>query len=332
MDVVIDTNALRGAGLDSPAVKALAEYLRRTRSKLIIPAVVREELLAQRREGILKAVRSLESAAQDLAKLVPGHQVTTSPVDESVQLSAFDKQLQGLADRVEFIENKPEDLPELVRRLTGRLPPASPGGEEARDVLIWFVVKRLVQAGKVALITGDKTFYHGDKLNPKLVAELPQREASIETARSIDDFLKQHHARSSFIDSKWVEKCIDDSNFFSALSAFLDEAHTVFLRDIEKLGEPTGYFSLIQIVQHEIEEFFVSDVQADELYVSAIIWAELEVESEYYESAYGEYVYRRGGVPAARPVLIHPCVQIHVQIAVKSGNPTMIVINEIERV
>jgi hypothetical protein len=35
-------------------------------------------------------------------------------------------------------------------------------------------------------------------------------------------------------------------------------------------------------VQHKVEEFFVSDVASDELYVSATVWAELEVEVEYY--------------------------------------------------
>jgi hypothetical protein len=103
---------------------------------------------------------------------------------------------------------------------------------------------------------------------------------------------------------------------------------------------------LIQIVQHEVKDFFVSDVNPEELYVSAVVWAELEVEIEYYASRrierdwhrYDPEEHRRGFLDsldtlreerrAAYVECVYPCVEIHLQLEValrtrEIGNATI---------
>lgn len=241
MDVITDTNSLRSAGLDSPSIKTLAEYLRRTRSTLVVPAVVREELVARQRTQLQRALHALGSAAKNLKTLVPGVTLGMPVVDEKVVVAALQEKLTNLADTVEFVENIPDDLPEMVRRLAGRIPPASSEGEEARDVLLWLLTKRLCATHKVALVTGDKTFYQGDVVHPKLAAELAGGEGSLEVFRKVDDFLRTHYTRTSFVTEKWIEGQIDGDDFSIALDSFLDKRPDV-LGDENELprGLPRG--------------------------------------------------------------------------------------------
>ena len=58
MDVFLDANAIVSAGLETPALRALRGYLDRTRSRLILPAVVLEELLARKRREAEKMRRT----------------------------------------------------------------------------------------------------------------------------------------------------------------------------------------------------------------------------------------------------------------------------------
>lgn len=332
MNVITDTNALRGAGLDSPGIKALAEYLRRTRSALIVPTVVRAELLSHRKRQLERAIRSVDSAANNLKKLVPDLHLETPEVDVTAVVEALKEKLANLADTVEFVENIPEDLTEMVRRLAGRIPPASPKGEEARDVLIWLITKRLCKTQNVALLTGDKTFYQGDVLHPELTAEVKDAEGSLEIFRNVDDFLRVHHARTSFVTEKWVALQIDSDDFSNALDSFLDKNPYVLGGDIEELGEPSGYSRVIQVVQHEIEDFFVSDLNKDVLYISAAVWAELELEVEYYRRREGpKYEHFDEDDSAYVVECIYPCITMQVQFEVSGGTIKRILVSSLER-
>jgi hypothetical protein len=332
MNVITDTNSLRGAGLDSPAIRALAEYLRRTRSVLVLPAVVREELLSQRLRQLQRAVRAVDSAVKDLKMLVPGLTVEVPVVDETTVVEALREKLTKLADVVEFVENIPHDLPEMVRRLAGRIAPASPEGEEARDVLLWLTTKRLCKTQKVALLTGDKTFYQGDVLHPELAAEITGMEGSLEVFRKVDDFLRVHHVRTSFVTEKWIEGQINREEFVTALDSFLDKRPDILGGEVEELGEPSGYSRVIQVVQHKIEDFFVSDLDSDVLYVSATVWAELELEVEYYRRHKNRH-YEFLGEDDTSSIIeyIYPCVTMQIQFEVSGETVKRVLVSSLER-
>ena len=332
MDVITDTNSLRGAGLDSPAIKALAEYLRRTRSKLVVSAVVREELIAQRRTQLQRSLHALDSAVRDLKKLVPGVILEVPIVDERVVVVALQEKLANLADAVEFVENIPDDLPEMVRRLVGRIPPASPEGEEARDVLLWLLTKRLCTFQKVAFVSGDKTFYQGDVLHPALAAEVASAEGSLEVFRKVDDFLRTHYTRTSFVTEKWIDTQMDSDGLLMALDSFLDKRPDILEGEIEELGEPSGYSRVIHVVQHKIEDFFVSDLDSDLLYVSATVWAELELEVEYYKRHKdSDYEYFGDDDRLSVIKCVYPCVMMQAQLEVSGATVKRVLVSSVER-
>ncbi|MBI3781346.1 MAG: DUF4935 domain-containing protein [candidate division NC10 bacterium] len=315
MDVLLDTNAVRASGIDGVAFRALSTYLRRTRSRLLIPSVVLEELCAQRRMLIQTLERDLKTVHKDLRRLFPEATAKPPALDASAALTVYREQLVKSADQVEILENVPDHLAELVRRLAGRIPPASPSGEEARDVLLWLTLLPVARAGRVAFISGDqKAFFRAGKLRPELLSDLGAFESNVEVFHGLDEFLRVHHARSSFIDTTWVKEQIETKQVSQGVEDFLDERSDFFERQIEENGESTGYVSLIQLVQHEVEDYFVSDVAPNELYVSVTVWAELEVEVEYYARTEGTHF--REEKLTSFCECIYPCVRMQLQLQV----------------
>jgi rRNA-processing protein FCF1 len=333
VDVLIDTNAIQAIGLDGTAVKALRSYLSLTKARLFVPSVVLEELCANRQRELQKLQRDLAALHKDLRRLVPATAHAQPAFDSSAAVAEYRNRILNLADNVEVVSNHPDDLGELVRRLTNRVPPASPMGEEARDVLIWLAVLFVARNNRVALITGDKkAFMKDEQLRPELIADLGDTPSRVSVFRSIDDFLRTHHARSSFIDIEWVEARIADPAVEQAVSGFVSEDARLFEWEIKdkvgEKGEPTGYLSLNKIIQHGVKDFFVSDLAPDELYVSVTVWAELEVEFEYAIAPDTEA--RTRTLREYTTDYIYPSVEIDVELEVQNQEITDIHIGSME--
>ena len=261
--------------------------------------------------------------------MFPGENTAPPALDESSALTAYREQLVKSGGQVEILENMPDDLTELVRRLAGRIPPASPNGEEARDVLLWLTVLPIARARRVVFISGDKkAFFRAGKLRPELLSDLGAFESNVEAFSGIDEFLRVHHARSSFIDMTWLREQMEMKQVTQAVEDVLEKRPYFLEWQIEELGEPTGYISLLQLIQYEIEDFFVSDVAQNVLYVSVIVWAELEVEVEYDPRTKGTYF--GDEETTATCDCIYPCVRMYLQLEVVGEGIGTATVSEID--
>jgi hypothetical protein len=338
MDVLLDTNAFLASGIDSAAFKALTSYLKKTRSTLLIPLVVIEELCAHRRTALEKLKRDLQTAYKDLDRLLPDIMAEPPALDSDLALRVYRKELMTSAEKVKIIKNLPADLTELVRRLTGRIRPSSSRGEEARDVLIWLAVLRIARAGHVAFITADeKAFFHSGEFHPELRSELGACQDNLKVFLKIDEFLRTHYTRSSFIDEAWVSGRIETEQFIQALDDFIHErlddyserSDYIFGRYFSRKGVPANWsMSLLQVIRYNVEDFFVSDLAPDKLYVSVRVRAELEVEVEYLVEHYErtEEDYFKQEKFRVRPQKLRPfteyvyplvIIQVHFEVAGK---------------
>jgi hypothetical protein len=329
MDVLVDTNAVQRNDIDSAAFRSFLAYLRTTRSRFLLPSVVLEELCANRRRRLEKLEHDLDVAYTELRRLYPGTDAAPPALDKDAAVAAYRDQLLTCAERVEVLENDPRDLEEMVRRLVHRIPPASANGEEARDVLIWLALLPAARMGHVAFVSGDhKAFFSGETLRHELLTDLGSCTGNLEAFQDLDQFLRRHHSRSSFIDRDWVKSQIDSQQVQEAVEAFIEQHDNVFDWYVQKKGEPTGYVSLIQLVQHELEDYFVSDVAPDELYVSVTVWAELEVEVEYEPRS--EWGTHRAQRASATCECIYPCVTMRLQLDVVGNDVRRAVVSEME--
>ena len=123
MDVLLDTNAIRAAGLQGPAFKSLRDYLDRTQCRLLVPTVVLEELLAQRRAEVRKLQRDLVASFKELKRLDPASTLAPPKLDEDALVERQREYVLSAASDVELLENQPDDVANLIRRLANRLPP-----------------------------------------------------------------------------------------------------------------------------------------------------------------------------------------------------------------
>lgn len=330
MDVLLDSSAIRASGLNSPAFGSLQEYLSRTKARLLLPSVVLEELCAQCRREIEEARQRVSSANEDLKRLVPGFAPAKNPkIDVEDAVASYRAQLERSAAKVEIVENSSRDFKELVRRLANRIPPASPGGEEARDVLVWLCVLSTGPQQEVAFVSGDKrAFFDEGSLRKGLQRDLKTVPGKVEVYLGIDEFLKAHHRRASWVDENWVTEQVQTQQVEEAIENYIRGHEDRFLSRYGDRGENfTGYANLIQVVQSEVQDFFVSDMTAGALLVGVTLWAELEIEAEY-ES---DLDWPREDYPTTRLRMVHREVVTQLELEVIGRKVKRVSVSDIEK-
>jgi len=335
MDVVLDTNAVVSLGLLNPAFGSLRDYLQKTKSRLLIPAVVLEELRAQRRASVVKSISKGLEANKELQGLVPGYKSVVKhlkAVDVEAAVDAHEVAIKALANKVVLIENQHSDLKELVRRLANRVPPASPAGEEARDVLIWLTVLQLAQKNELAFVTGDKkAFLKDGELKSELKRELDPLPYDVLVYEGLDAFLKVHHARSSWIDRDWVEVQVESPLVDAAIERYIQgkEDRLVMPSVEHDRAIFTGYSNFVQVVQRNVEDFFVSDMVSGAMMVGVSLWAELEIEIEY-EVSHDIWRSRSNG-PTTQIKMVYPTIYAELQFEVVGKALKTVAVSDIER-
>jgi hypothetical protein len=331
MDVVLDTNAVRASGLNGPALSSLREYLSKTKSSLLLPEVVVEELSSQRRMQIEEALQKIANGNNDLKRLVPAFSENLPEIDIVAAVADYRAEIMKSADRVTVLENSPDDLKELIQRLANRIPPASSKGEEARDVLLWLAVVAVGKQREVVLVSGDKkAFFHEGTLKKELQAEVNGIGDRIKTYEGLDEFLKAHHRRSSWVEKKWVDAQVDTELVDKAIEAYLNGCEEQFVPSYtERRDSPTGYASLLQVMRREVKDFFVSDMTSGALLVGVSLWAELEIEAEYELLFSGYWKDRK-----RRPIeikTIYPTVLVQLELEVVGKEVKSASVSDIER-
>jgi hypothetical protein len=331
MDVLLDTNAVRASGFNGAAFNSLREYLSKTKSRLLLPSVVVEELCSQRRSDIEDAVRKIVTCYNELKRLVSGFSEEFPKVEAEAAVASYRSKLEHSAENVAIIENSPGDLKELVRRLANRIPPASAKGEEARDVLVWLGVLTVGQKQEVAFVSGDKrAFFQDGSLRRELEDDLKSSSSNIKAYEGLDSFLKAHHRRSSWVDEKWVAEQVEARQVDDAIEAYLRGREERFVRPyVGDRGSPTGYSALLQVVQRDVRDFFVSDMTAGALLVGVTLWAELEIEVEY-EPFRGDWRDWRDD-SAISWKIIHPTVVAQLELEVIGREVKSAAVTDIER-
>ncbi len=337
MDVALDANAVMSLGLANPAFSSLRDYLRKTKSRLLLPEVVLEELLAQRRALISKATKKGLEANKEVKGLVPLYD--DKPVSKHLKainvescVAAYEAELRLAADEVYTIKNRASDLMEMVRRLANRIPPASQAGEEARDVLIWLAVLQVAEKGELAFVTGDKKAFGKDgQLKQELSKDLQGTANAVGVYDGLDSFLKLHHKRSSWVDKDWIQVQVESSLVDSAIEQYIQgrEDSLVMPSVEDHRAVFTGHSMFVQVVQRDVQDFFVSDMLSGAMMVGVSLWAEVEIEIEY-EVAADVWSSRRNG-PTTQVQMVYPVIVAELQFEVVNKTVKTVSVSDVER-
>ena len=163
-DVVLDSNQYwNDPKMTGARFQSLLDYLRRTGSALVIPRIVRDEVPA-RYEDELKseysgAVASLNKLRKRAFELRLPEQLPEPDMGEEVRRLEQKLLAPGAGVASALLSDYSDiSLEEVARRGVLRRKPASPKGEELRDVMVWLATvayaKRRHKVGFISLDGG----------------------------------------------------------------------------------------------------------------------------------------------------------------------------------
>jgi hypothetical protein len=284
--IVLDTNLLvSDPAATSGPMAILLDYTHRTESRILMSALVQDELLANKIRQLEGQWDAYVRSAGHVRSFVPS--AATLPAKPDLEKIATE-QVAGLRKKL----RSPDVLPvteaqmrDAVRRAIRRVPPCTERGEEIRDAILWAQVLELARKNKadtVALISANtRQFASKDgSLLPFLADEV--RPSRIVYYPSLDAFAKQHATAIEFITRGWLEARIPDDQVFQKAESKLERiAH-------QAAGSTAAYVSdTIEEYWIELDDFYVYEMEDGTLRVQAYWTATLEVPGDEVDYGYG---------------------------------------------
>jgi hypothetical protein len=237
VDVILDTNILYsplqaqgGNFTSSNAFVELVTYLRRTKSDLVMPQMVVDELCARYEDLLSRAIKQAEDARTTLQHKTFTKLINMPTVSLATEVRALRERLlnpaQGFQSR-QFHDYSGVSLAEVVRRGIKRIPPASSKGEELRDVVLWLLVLAYAKTTNrdVAFISGDGTFQNQDgALKEQLANDVSQAGVKVACYESIRSFVAANSLLSSSLGEHDLYKIVSLEQLRRLASKYLFNA------------------------------------------------------------------------------------------------------------
>jgi len=145
MRIILDSNVyVADFRMEGIAFSNLFDFIRKTRSTLVLPRIVREEVVHRYIERFTAQVRETGKSWKLFRYLMLDHDPAEfQKPDLKYQVRELRKRLRTPVKGV-AIQYCPDvsgvDINEVAIRGIRRIPPASLAGEELRDVIIWYQV------------------------------------------------------------------------------------------------------------------------------------------------------------------------------------------------
>jgi hypothetical protein len=223
MDVILDTNIYtallfsQGRNIfSSNAFVELFTYLRRTKSNLIIPGPVFQEVRKQYSDLIAGSIKKAEDSWATLQRNTINKLIDCFPPEHDAEVEAFQGRLlnPGAGFTVILLEDyKGIALGEVVRRGVHRIRPASDDGEELRDVVVWLVALEYAKTNnvKIAFITNDGDFKGPDgNFHPDLLLDLTTHDVELVYYESIPKFVRANSLELSIVTAAEIAPMVKD--------------------------------------------------------------------------------------------------------------------------
>jgi PIN domain len=198
MDIILDSNSyLSDVRMESIRFKNFFDYLRRTKSSLVLPRLVREETVARYKHMLETQAKKTEQAVDSLNRLIidSDSRIQFSIPQPKYQIRDLRKKFRvpskGVTVRY-YPETEGVDIADIYLRGINRRRPANRDGEELRDVILWLVVLRYAEAEnkQVGFITNDNGFWDQETVHAHIREDIENRGVKVQVFRTIEDFVR----------------------------------------------------------------------------------------------------------------------------------------------
>jgi hypothetical protein len=240
MDVILDSNAyLSDIRMESIKFKNLFDYLRRTKSSLVVLRLVREETVGKYMARLANQSKKAATAVQELNRLILDKDDQTHFYAPDVRYAVrhlrakFRAPAKGISV-VYYPETTGVDVSEVFLRGVKRRRPANSEGEELRDVIIWLIVLHYAESEKkhVAFVTADGSFWKDAEVHDHIAQDISNRKLDVHLFRTVDDFVKASAPTSAKVDAAYVSRVLDETklvpNFVTAAKKAMESSKKIF--------------------------------------------------------------------------------------------------------
>ena len=312
VNVALDANILiSDPWLRSPRMRALLDYVTKTRSFIVLHEVVEREVKANHKRTFAGAARQVQSVLKDVEK----HRLVGIPgVDpERVSVDTFERWERHFHDVlgpnvVYRVPSSGDHHKEAVRRAIERVPPCTGKGEGIRDAIIWLDLLKECRypsnLGSVAFVSGNFNDFAGPNksaLHPRLAQDVENYEAKITYYSSLERFFKDHVEPVGHITREWLKERL----YFGAIEWQLhnEMAYGAYHSSFRATGSPYADYYVptgrpdIKSVKAHLKDFYVYlfDDKHTEITLSVDAHVQADIERERVDapptSSYGDERY-----------------------------------------
>jgi hypothetical protein len=220
MKVILDTNIIHSNFyLNTPRFLGLFDYLKKTKSKLIIPSFVFQEVQKKYKEELQTYSEREERDNRVLFNSKEKVDILSAEKEYALFWLTLAKD-----KKVSVPETKEFGAKRLFTRALQSMPPFDSSGRGIRDTLIWLNIVSLVKKSPkeyFCFITANSKDFGKTNLHPQLVEDLGENAAQLIYFNSLEEFLSSYGDKISFIDKKLFEDFFWDKDKY--ILSLIDE-------------------------------------------------------------------------------------------------------------
>lgn len=207
MHVLLDTNIyLTDLTLEKSSFQALREYLKLTSSKLIIPEIIKRELIHNARHQAINDVEKFHSS------YISRNNIVKVVLEAEAVAEEYEKKIISNLKRFPFIEIPfpSESLPKIIDRSIHNLPPFTKEGRGFKDALIWesllTQLETLPKNENIAFISANHHDFGVNGLYKSLYEDLKniKCEKKLYYYNNLDLFLTDYSEKVKFINEEFI--------------------------------------------------------------------------------------------------------------------------------
>ncbi|MEK7447339.1 MAG: PIN domain-containing protein [Patescibacteria group bacterium] len=238
MDVLLDTNIYyQDFQMAGAKFQGLFEYLSKTRTKIIMPDIIYQEVVKNFKEQL-----SIEYLKVKRASSIMGIGVDITKTEEEIYTAFIDKLKQMTRyshSPIKIVKHQNIDIGGLIEKSVNQKKPFKDKGRGFKDAIIWESVKEYLEKNEddLCFISDNHNDFGTKVLDCDLQKEIKSYQKKLKYYNKLDDFLVEYAEKVAFINDGYIEKFIE-SNEDAIESIFQDFYETdINIRDLIFLSD-----------------------------------------------------------------------------------------------
>jgi predicted nucleic acid-binding protein len=295
MDIILDSNIFRSdLSLKSDEFKILIDYLNKTKSSVILPEIVLQEIKELYRRDLTSKIDKHRNASKELEKslfstaFVPS--IISIDIESEVENYVRHVKETLCIDQDKIIAYKEQYLAEVVRRATLRQKPCGSESQGFRDAIVWLTLLDYAASSdkpQIAFVSDNiKDFAADDKssLHEILSKEASERGVKVNYYRNVDKFLSEHQSKVDYITNDWIKDQLNSASLSANIVEILnqedEEINNWFIKKFSRHRVKTDYFKVYEFILHDIYHYDVYELENNEIIIKGEMGGEIMIEIE----------------------------------------------------